>query len=56
MLIEHDKWHDEDEDDDFAADFPEYSMESMDQRIKYLRRGPGDTSYVGSGNIDDCDV
>ena len=53
MLIEHDKLQDEDEDDDVEADFPEYSM---DQRIIYLRRGPADISYVGSGNIDDCDV
>ncbi len=53
MLIEHDKWQDEDEDDDVAPDFPEYSM---DQRIIYLRRDPADVSYVGSGNIDDCDV
>ncbi len=28
----------------------------MDQRKIYLRRGPADISYVGSGNIDDCDV
>jgi hypothetical protein len=47
MLIEHDKWQ------DVAADFPEYSM---DQRIIYLWRCPADISYVGSGNIDDCDV
>jgi hypothetical protein len=53
MLIEHDKWQDEDEDDDVAADFPEFSM---DQRIIDLRRGPADRSYVRSGNIDDCDV
>ncbi len=53
MLIEHYKRQDEDEDDDVAADFPEYSM---DQRKLYLRRGPADISYVGSGNIDDCDV
>jgi hypothetical protein len=53
MLIEHDKLQDEDEDDDVAADFPEYSM---DKRIIYLRSGPADISYVGSGNIDDCDV
>jgi hypothetical protein len=53
MLIEHDKLQDEDEDDDVEADFQEYSM---DQRLIYLRRGPSDISYVGSGNIDDCDV
>ncbi len=53
MLIEHDKLQDEEEDDDVEADFQEYSM---DQRIMYLRRGPPDISYVGSGNIDDCDV
>ncbi len=53
MLIEHDKWQDEDEDDDVAANFPELRM---DQRIIDLRRSPADRSYVGSGNIDDCDV
>ncbi len=54
MLIEHDKWQDEDEDDDVAADFPELSM---DQRIVNLRHCPADRSgYVGSGNINDCDV
>jgi hypothetical protein len=53
MLIEHDKWHDEDEDDDVAADFPKYSI---DQRIKVLQRGPADRSYVGGDNIDICDV
>ena len=53
MFIEHDKWQDEDEDDGVAADFPEYSMV---QRIIDLQRGPADRSYVGSGNIDICDV
>ncbi len=53
MIIEHEKWQDEDEDDDVAAAFPEYSV---DQRIIYLRRSPADIRYVGSGNIDDCAV
>jgi hypothetical protein len=49
MLIEYDKWQDEDEDDDVAADFPEFSM---DQRIIDLRRGPGaDRVYAESGNM-----
>ncbi len=49
MLIEHDKW---DEDDDVAANFPEFSMH---KKIIDLRRGPADRSYVESGDIDDCD-
>jgi hypothetical protein len=53
MLIEHDKWQDDDEEEDVAAAFQEYSM---DQTIVDLRRGPTDRSYVGSGNIDDCNV
>ena len=48
MLIEHPyKWQ------DVAADFPGYSM---DPRIIDLWRGPADRSYVGSDNIDICDV
>jgi hypothetical protein len=53
MLIEHDKWQDEDEDDDVAADFPEYSI---DQRTIDLQCCPADRTCVGSWNIDDCDV
>jgi hypothetical protein len=52
MLIEHDKWQDED-DDDVAANFPEYSM---DQRIIDLCRCPADSSHVGSSIFDNCDV
>ncbi len=53
MLIEHDEWQDEDEDDDVAAIFREFSI---DQRIIDLWRGPNDKIYVGSGSIDNCDV
>ncbi len=45
MLLEHDKWKDEDKDDCVAADFPEYSI---DQRRKDVWRSQADRSYVGA--------
>ena len=57
MLIEHDKWEDEDDDydiaEDIAKDIPELRM---DPRIVNLRKGPVDSSYVGGGNIAHEDV
>ena len=53
MLIEHDKWKDDDENDDVAADIAEHSM---DERIMNIRNGPVDRSYRGSGNILQCVV
>ncbi len=53
MLVEHDTWADDDDDNDVAADIPEHSM---DERIINIRNGPVDRSYVGSGNIIQSDV
>ena len=49
MLVEHDRWADNDDDDDGAADNPEHSM---DERSN----GPVDRSYAGSGDIMQSDV
>ncbi len=53
VLIAHDKWEDEDDDDDIAADIPEHSM---DERIINIRNGPVDRSYAGGGNIVEADA
>ena len=53
MLIEYDKWEDEDDLDDIAADMHELRM---DERIVNIRNGPADRSYAGGGNIMQPDV
>ncbi len=52
-ILQHAQWQVAGRGHDVAGDFPEYSM---DHRIIYLRGGPADRSYVGSDNIDVCDV
>ena len=53
MLIEYDKWEDEDDLDDIAADMHELRM---DERIVNIRNGPADRNYAGGGNIMQPDV
>ena len=53
MHLENDKWDDEYDEDNIAADIPELSM---DERIISIRNGPVDRSFVGSGNIMQCNV
>ena len=53
LLSEYDKWEDEDELDDIAADMHEFKM---DERIVNIRNGPADRNYAGGGNIMQHDV
>ncbi len=53
MLIENDKWEDEDDINDVATDIPEHSM---DERIINIRDGLVDRSYAGSGNTMEADI